>query len=145
MGSIPGSGRSPGGGNGNPLHFFLPGKSKGQRSLVDCGPRRHKEWDTAEETEQQRRSYVCNIKVTEHVLYGFFPKVAQSCPTLCDPMDDIVRGLLQTRILEWVTYPFSSGSSRPRNWTALQVDSLPAELPGNPIYIYIYIYRIIYI
>ena len=42
------------------------------------------------------------------------------------------------RILEWVAYSFSRVSSRPRNWTirlgspALQVDSLPAELPGNP-------------
>ena len=35
------------------------------------------------------------------------------------------------RILEWVTYPFSSRSSRPRV-SALQVDSLPAELPGKP-------------
>ena len=32
-GSIPGSGRSPGEGNGNPLQYFLPGKSYGQRSL----------------------------------------------------------------------------------------------------------------
>ena len=38
------------------------------------------------------------------------------------------------RILEWVAYSFSNGSSQPRNWTrspALQVDSLPAELPGK--------------
>ena len=38
------------------------------------------------------------------------------------------------RILEWVAYPFSSGSSQPRNQTgspALQADSLPAELPGK--------------
>ena len=38
------------------------------------------------------------------------------------------------RILEWVAYPFSRRSSRPRNQTefpALQVDSLPAELPGK--------------
>ena len=37
-------------------------------------------------------------------------------------------------ILEWVAYPFSSGSSQPRNQTgspALQADSLPAELPGK--------------
>ena len=36
-------------------------------------------------------------------------------------------------ILEWVAYPFSSGSSQPRNRTrisALQVDSLPTELSG---------------
>ena len=39
------------------------------------------------------------------------------------------------RILEWVAYPFSRGSSQPRNWTgvpALQADSLPAELQGKP-------------
>ena len=29
-------------------------------------------------------------------------KVAQSCPTLCDPMDYTVHGILQARILEWV-------------------------------------------
>ena len=33
-GSIPGLGRFPGGGNGNLLQVFLPGKSHGQRSLV---------------------------------------------------------------------------------------------------------------
>ena len=33
-------------------------------------------------------------------------KVTQLCPTLCDPMDYKVHGLLQTRILEWVTFTF---------------------------------------
>ena len=63
-------------------------------------------------------------------------KVAQSCPTLCDPMEYTVRGILQARILEWVAFPFFSGSSRPRNWTgspALQVDSLPTEPSGKPL------------
>ena len=36
-------------------------------------------------------------------------KVAQSCPTLCNPMDYTVRGILQARILEWVAFPFSRG------------------------------------
>ena len=35
MGSIPGSGRCPGEGNGNPLQYSLPGESHGQRSLMD--------------------------------------------------------------------------------------------------------------
>ena len=43
-------------------------------------------------------------------------KVAQSCLTLWDPMDCIVHGLLQARILEWVAFPFSRGSSQPRDW-----------------------------
>ena len=36
MGSIPGSGRFPGGGHGNPLP--LPGQSHGQRMLLGYGP-----------------------------------------------------------------------------------------------------------
>ena len=44
-------------------------------------------------------------------------KVTQTCPTLCDPMDYTLRGILQARILEWVAFPFSRGSSQPRSWT----------------------------
>ena len=32
-------------------------------------------------------------------------KVAQSCPTLCDPRDYTVHRMLQARILEWVAFP----------------------------------------
>ena len=42
-------------------------------------------------------------------------KVAQSCPTLCDPMDYTIHGILQARILEWVAIPFFRGSSQPRD------------------------------
>ena len=34
---------------------------------------------------------------------------AQSCPTLCDPTDYTVHGILQPRILECVAFPFSRG------------------------------------
>ena len=49
-------------------------------------------------------------------------KVAQLCPTLCDPMDysrpsSSVHGVLLARILEWVAIPFSRRSSRPKDWT----------------------------
>ena len=44
-------------------------------------------------------------------------KVAQSCPTLWDPMEDAVPGILQARILEWVAFPFSRRSSQPRDRT----------------------------
>ena len=44
-------------------------------------------------------------------------KVAQSCPTLCNPMDYTVHGILQARILEWVAVPFSRGSSQARDQT----------------------------
>ena len=52
-------------------------------------------------------------------------KITQSCPTLCNPMDYAVHWILQVRILDWVTIPFSRGSSqpgiKPRSLT-LQVD-----------------------
>ena len=44
-------------------------------------------------------------------------KVAQLCLTLCDPMDYTVHGILQARMLEWVAYPFSRGSSQLRDRT----------------------------
>ena len=54
-------------------------------------------------------------------LYCFPPnvkvKVPQLSPTLCDPMDYIVHGILQARILEWVAFPFSRGSSQLRDQT----------------------------
>ena len=48
--------------------------------------------------------------------------VAQSCPSLCDPMDcsppgSSVHGILQARILEWVAMLSSRGSSQPRDQT----------------------------
>ena len=49
-GSIPGSGRSPGGGLGNPLQYSCLEKSHGQRSLVGYGPWGHRELDTTEAT-----------------------------------------------------------------------------------------------
>ena len=49
----------------------------------------------------------CEVKV----------KAAQSCPTLCDPMDYTVHGIFQARMLEWIDLPFSKGSSQPRNRT----------------------------
>ena len=64
------------------------------------------------------------------VLYMLKVKVTQSCPALRDPMYYTVHGILERRILEWVTFPFSRGSSQPRDQTwspTLQEDSLPAE------------------
>ena len=61
-------------------------------------------------------------------------KVAQSCPALCDPVD-LVQGIFQVRILGWVAFPFSRGSSQPRiepRSPTLQADSLPAEPQGKP-------------
>ena len=46
---------------------------------------------------------------------------AQSCLTLCDPMDcsppgSSIHRIFQARVLYWVAISFSRGSSRPRDW-----------------------------
>ena len=70
-----------------------------------------------------------------HVLFLVSAKSFQSCPTLCDPMDcsppgSYVHGILQARILEWVTIPSSRGSSQPRDQTCNSY-----KLPQNPLQI----------
>ena len=56
-------------------------------------------------------AHMCPCSESEQV------KVAQSCPTLCHPMHYTVHGILQARTLEWVAFPFSRGSSQPRDQT----------------------------
>ena len=53
----------------------------------------------------------CLLPDFRYSLHEVKVKVTQSCLTLCNPMDYIVHGLLQARILEWVAIPFSRGSS----------------------------------
>ena len=42
-------------------------------------------------------------------------KVAQSCPTLGDPIGYTVHGIIQARILEWVAIPFARRASQLRD------------------------------
>ena len=49
-GSTPGSGRSPGGGHGNPLQYSCLKNPQGQRSLEGYSPYGRKELDTTEVT-----------------------------------------------------------------------------------------------
>ena len=66
--------------------------------------------------------------------------VAQSCPTLCNPMDcslpgSSVHGILPARISNWVPFPgdLHDPGIEPRS-PALQAASLPAEILGKPQY-----------
>ena len=86
--------------------------------------------------QKSRRNFIlvkCKSKVN----------ITQSCPTplshvqLCDPMDSIIHGILQTRILEWVAFPFSREFSQPTQGSnpgllQFQADSLPVEPQGKP-------------
>ena len=73
--------------------------------------------------KHSRQSHKGNLhalsRVSECRTNSMLSEVAQSRPTLCDPMDDslpgsVVHGILQARILEWAVIPFSRGSSQPR-------------------------------
>ena len=55
----------------------------------------------------------------DYYIYNYHVKVTQPCLTLCNSMDYIVHGTLQARILEWVAFPFSRGSSWPRTQTGV--------------------------
>ena len=143
-GSIPGSGRSPGGGNGNPLQYPC------LENPMDGGA-----WwatiywvtesNTTEANEQTstrlsiiylsiihllvyRLSLSMSICVSHLSVSAIYPSSAylhprpkslQSCLTLCDPTDcsppgSSLHGILQAGILEWVAFPFSRESSQPR-------------------------------
>ena len=100
LGSIPGLGISPGGGYGNPFQSSYLENPHGQRSLTSCSPCVRKELDDTEWLSTAYRKWK-----------------SQLCPTLCDPMDYTVHWILHARILERVAFPFSRGSSQPRDQT----------------------------
>ena len=68
---------------------------------------------TQTHTHIHRGKQVQSQKVENPSVY--WSEWTQSCPTLCDCMDDTVYEILQARILEWVGIPFSRGSSKPRD------------------------------
>ena len=65
---------------------------------------------------QEEDITIINIYAPNKGALQYVSKVAQSCPTLCEPMDYSLPGssvhrIFQARILEWVTISFSRGSS----------------------------------
>ena len=66
-------------------------------------------------------------KINSIMFKANISSVAQSCPTLCGPMDCIppsssVHGIFQARIPEWLATSYSRGSSQARDQT--QVSAL---------------------
>ena len=138
VGSLPGSGRSPGGGHGNPTQYSCLENPHGQRSLKATVHR-----------VSQSQTWLKWLSTAQHMLLYVLcvhAKSFQLCLTLCHPVDcsllgSSAHGILQARILEWVVMPFSRGSSQPRDWTcvpvvpALQADSLHLNhQPEKPLY-----------
>ena len=58
----------------------------------------------------------------------------QLCPTLCDPVDSCVQGMLQARILEWVPFPPPGDLPNPgikHESPALAGRVFTSEMPGK--------------
>ena len=91
-----------------PVPVFLPRKFHGQSTLVVYSPWGHKESDMIEQLSTQT--------VFLHKKRKKESEVAQSCLTLCDPMDCSLpgfsaHGIFQARVLDWVAISFSRGSA----------------------------------
>ena len=100
--SIPRCSFQPGHSNSNP---WKPYKNQERLFLYqEAG-------DLATKQQQQWRGRGWRLECWKKV------KVAQLCPTLWNPIDYTVYGILQARILEWVAFPFSRRTSQPRDWT----------------------------
>ena len=76
-------------------------------------------WRSAFFMVQLSHPYMTTGKTIALTIWTFVSKLkvkgTQSHLTLSDPMDYIVHGILQAKILEWVVFPFSRGSSQPRD------------------------------
>ena len=88
------------------------------------------------EVGKTTRPFRCDIN---HIPYSGISEVAQSCPTLCDPVDcsppgSSIHGILQAGILEWLPFPsrgdLPNPGIEPRS-PALQADAVTSEPPGK--------------
>ena len=146
-GSIPRLGRSPGGRNGSSLQCSCLEKPMDREAwwATVCGVAKsqtqlaclHVLWSTCQNTVtgwgEPFKVIIVRVfceglisAIPSHMVYGTWEtrissqvklKVTQLDSTLCNTMDSIVHGILQARILEWVAFPFSRGSSQSRNQT----------------------------
>ena len=114
-------------GNGNPL----------QCSCLE-NPRDGGAWWSAVSGVAQSRTQLKGLSSSSsssknYPLLSLFESESESHSVLsysfCGPMDYTVNGILEVRILEWVAFPFSRGSSQRRDWT--QVSHIAGRLFTN--------------
>ena len=117
---IPGSGRSPGGGNDNPLQY----------SCLE-NPMARGAWQT---TPHKKAMSLTRLSTHMHVCVVIVVQLLSSMWFFCNPMDcnlsdSSVHG-------KWVAISFSRASSQTRNWTHVshwQADSLPLNHRGSSL------------
>ena len=129
-----------GAGNGNPLHHgclenpmdkeawwtTVHGVVKTWTRLNITHVTTALKWIPAKEVMRGNFGFGFHKRLPASIFRGnmYVCSIAQSCLTLCDPMDcsspgSSVHGIIQASILEWVAIPFSRGSSRPRDQTCV--------------------------
>ena len=72
----------------------------------------------AVDQQEGPRTWCCHLtscKTSEGWLPPDHAMLSRSVISLCNPMECTVHGILQARILEWVAFPLSRGSSQPRD------------------------------
>ena len=143
------------------LKNYQSGDSRGRKSQTDsiswdiCSQRKwrrvRKENVTVMLREPVQNPGWCNLEIKSsskpdpklslnYITSKVKVKVTQSCLALCDPLDCIVHGILQARILEWIALPFSRWSSQPMDQT--QVSHIAGRFftswatTEDPVYVY---------
>ena len=122
-GSIPGSWRFPGEGNGNPLQYCCLGNPTDRGTCWATVYGINKELDTANWLNNNstfRLHFFFRLKPLPALLRYTCMLSCSSSVCLCDPMGcsmpaSFVHGILQTRILEWIIMPFSRDLSDSEN------------------------------
>ena len=130
--SIPGLGKSPGGGNDNPLHYSCLKDPHGQRSLAGYSPQGRKESDTTDWLSTAELPHFCHSEPNVCISFIFIvlmPVIAataaaaakslQSCLTLWDPIDSSPQGSLSlgfSRQEHWSGLPFPSPMHESEKW-----------------------------
>ena len=108
------------------FHFPLSCIGEGNGNPLQCSwlenPRDGGAWWPAIYGVTQSRTQLKRLSSSSREKFWSEVLEAQSCLTLCDPMDysppgSSVPGILLARILEWVAIPFSRGSSQRRDQT----------------------------
>ena len=101
-GSIPGSGRSPGGGHGNPLQYSCLENPHGQRSLEGYSPMGHKELDTTEWLST-KHAYLIRASLVAQ-LENNLPEIQESRVRSSGQKDPLEKGMAtHSSILAWIT------------------------------------------
>ena len=110
LGSIPGLGRSPAGGHGNPLCYLCLENPHGQRSLADYSPWGHKESDATEHSIVHIHTENNQIKMKWRKLYQVFQIEVQnvqqndSVTYVCVCVCILFRIIFHHRLLQYIEY-----------------------------------------